>query len=407
MLNRSIIALATLTALTVASLQAHAGTTRWVRFIATELESVPTPVPTNPPSTIDALLQSKIFASRNGNYWASQVFTLQNGVTSRAVISGTRTGIDFALARGQTMPGLNVAFESSAVGFDVEAFVNNRGDVSISGNLVPSTLDECIVLYKRSDQSYAFVAREGSPIPGIAGETFGGGLDQRALLDNGRVLFRDGSTTGSLPASADEFIFLSGGDSDPFASIVQGGVLVPTGQSIQPNVVLTDVELGYGINSDGTQYIARGFLGRAAPNVVVVRNGAIVLEQGQPLPGAPVPTPEFSTALAITDAGMGPSGDWYIAGRALPTGTGMPTAPWLIFNGQIIFTADNDYPGGLPGDRVTSITSVNITTRGDLHYTVSSGTRYVSMVHPPRWPALRRDAVGRSHRFQQQRRPLR
>ncbi|MCU0688891.1 MAG: hypothetical protein MUE97_04015 [Phycisphaerales bacterium] len=359
---------------------AWAGSTPWVRFIATEVETSPTALATVPPSTIDALLQSRIFGSRNGQYWASQVITLQNATTSRAVVSGTRTGIDFALGRLQTMPGLDAAFEASAVGLDVEALVNDAGDIAISGNLVPTTLDECIVLYRRSNQTYSFVAREGSAIPGIAGESFGGGIDQRTLLNDGRVLFRDSATTGNLPSSQDEFIFLSAGPTQPFTTIAQGGVLVPTGQSIQPNVVLLDVELGYGVNDDATQYIVRGILNRASPNVVVVRNGAIELEVGQPLPGVGTPTPPFSTAVSITDAGMGPSGDWYIAGRGLSGG-----APWLVFNGRVIFTSDGDFPGGVPGERVSAITNVNITTRGDLHYTVRAGSpsRDFSVVIPP------------------------
>jgi hypothetical protein len=354
---------------------AWAGSTPWVRFIATELESTPTGLPTVPPSTIDALLQSRISTSRNGQYWAAQVITLQNAATSRAVISGTRSGtIDFALGRLQTMPGLGVAFESSASGFDAEVLVNDSGDVSISGNLVPTTADEAIVLYRRSTQTYSFVAREGSAIPGVVGETFGGSLDQRTLLNNGRVVFRDSGTTGPLGGNFDEFVFLSASAdaSVPFASVVQSGVLVPPGQSIAPSVPLNDIELGYGVSDDGTKYIARGILGRAAPNVAVVVNGAIALEQGQALPGAPVPTPELSTALAMTDAGMGPSGDWYITGRALPTGTGLPTAPWLVFNNRIIFTADNDFPGGLPGERVNAVNGISITTRGDLFYSVST-----------------------------------
>jgi hypothetical protein len=350
-----------------------AGPSPWVRFIATELESEATSLATIPPSTIDALLQAKISTSNNGQYWAAEVITLQNAVTGRAAISGTRNGIDFALHRLQNIPGLNVAFEASASGIDPIVLVNNAGDISISGNLTSSTTtDEAIILYRRSDQQYSFVAREGSPIPGFVGESFGGGLDQRTLTENGRVLFRDSATVGSLPAAQDEFLFLGGTNGTGFTTIAQGGVLTPTGQSIQPNVVMPDIELGYACSDDGQNYITRGILQRTAPNVVAVRNGAVVMEQGQALPGAAVPTPEFSTALAITDSGMGPSGDWYVAGRALPTGTGLPTAPWLVFNNRIIYSADADFPGGLPGERVSNLNGISITTRGDLFYSIST-----------------------------------
>ncbi|HLP84992.1 MAG TPA: hypothetical protein VK157_11640 [Phycisphaerales bacterium] len=356
---------ALLITLAATSTSALAQTQSFLRFIATELESQPTPLPTVPPSTTDALLQSKLFVSPNGQYWASVFITLENGVTSRAVVSGTRTGIDFALARGQNIPGLNVAFESSASGLDTEVLVNDNGDISISGNLVPTTADEAIILYKRSDQTFSFIAREGSPIPGIAGESFGGGLDQRQLLPDGRVVFRDGSTTGALAAAVDEFIFVGGPNGAGFAPIIQGGVTTPTNQSAGGTAILTDVELGYGFFPQTNTWITRGILQRTAPNVVLVRNGAVVLEAGQPLPGAPTPTPDFSTAFSITDAGMGPGGDWWATGRST---SGGPV--WLVANGQIVFTSDNDFPGGDPGERVSSLTSVNFTSRGDLQFAV-------------------------------------
>jgi hypothetical protein len=368
-----------LIALSLASAPALAQTQTFLRFIATELESQPTPLPTVPPSTTDALLQSKIFVSPNGQYWASVFITLENGVTNRAVVSGTRNGIDFALARGQNIPGLNVAFEGSAVGLDTEALVNDNGDISISGNLVPTTADEAIILYKRADQTFSFVAREGSPIPGVAGESFGGGLDQRQLLPDGRVVFRDGSTTGGLAASVDEFIFVGGPNGQGFAPIIQGGVTTPTNQSAGGTAILTDVELGYGFSPQTNTWITRGILQRTAPNVVLVRNGAVVLEAGQPLPGAPTPTPEFSTAFSITDAGMGPGGDWWATGRST---SGGPV--WLVANGQTVFTSDNDFPGGDPGERISSLTSVNFTTRGDLQFTVFTNfARALVIVIPP------------------------
>jgi hypothetical protein len=277
------------------------------------------------------------------------------------------------------MPPLGVAFEASASGLDTEVLVNNAGDVSISGNLQLTTTnnDEAIVLYRRSDQTYSFIAREGSPIPGLTGENYGGSLDQKTLFNDGRLLYRDTGTVGSLPSAQDEFLFIAGANGSGHQRFAQAGVLVPTGQTGTP-VALQNLQLGYGATPDGSQYITRAILTRPAPNVVAIRNGAIQLELGQALPGAAVPTPAFSTAVTITDAGMGPSGDWWISGRGITGG-----APWLIANGQIVFTSDADFPGGLPGERVSNIASVNFTTRGDLCYTVSTGTgRSAAIVLP-------------------------
>ena len=374
--HRSLTRAAALVALVggMSATAAVAGSGQWVRFLATELETEPTSLATLPPSTIDALLQARISTSPSGEYWAAEVITRESGtVTNRAAISGTRAGIDFSLARLQNIPGLNVAFEASASGIDSTVLVNDSGAISISGNLTgPTSTDEAIILFRRDTQQYAFVAREGSPIPGIAGESFGPSLDQRTLTSDGRVLFRDGQTSGPIPSTQDEFLFLGGVGGAGFTSLAQGGVLVPTGQSVQPNVVMPDIELGFGVSDDGQNYILRGILASPASRVVAVRNGQVLLEQGQGLPGSTTPPPELSTALAITDAGMGPGGDWYIVGRSLPTGTGSTTAPWLIFNGQVIFNGDTDFPGGLPGERVNSISGVNITTRGDLFYSVST-----------------------------------
>jgi hypothetical protein len=382
-MSQTRIVLAAAVCLAVAGSSASAQ--QYLRFIATELESQPTPLPTVPPSVTDALLQAKVFGSPNGNYWTAQFITLVNGVTSRAIVSGTRTGIDFALAREQVMPGLNVAFETSAVGIETETFVNNAGDVSISGNLVGSTADEAIVLYKRSDQTFSFIAREGSPIPGIAGENFGGSLDHRQLLSDGRVIFRDTATSGSLPSAEDEFIFSGGPNGAGFQSLYQGGVTVPAGQSNEGTAILSDVELGYGQSEDGSVKLVRGILFRAAPNVVVVRNNVVVVEQGQPLPGAISPTPEFSTAFSISDAGVGPGGHWWATGRST---SGGPS--WLVANGQIVFTADGDFPGGDLGERVSGITQVNFTTDGTLCYSIFTNlARYLTVVIPPSGPAFR------------------
>jgi hypothetical protein len=362
----------------------HAQTQPWVRFLATELEVQETPLATVPPSTTTALLQSRISSSPSGNYWSSVFITSQDGNLRRAVVSGTRSGIDFSLGQLQTIPGINEAFESSAVGLDMDAYVNDAGDIAMSGNFVPTTNDEAIVLYRRSNQTYSLIAREGSPIPGIPGESFGGGLDQRQLLSDGRVVFRDGSTTGGLASSVDEFIFAGGPAGASFAPLYQGGVTVATGLADGTNLVISDVENGYGASNDGQFKLSRVILQRAAPNVALLVNNQVVLEQGQPLPGSPTPTPEFSTAVTISDAGMNARGDWWATGRGLTGG-----APWMVRNGQVIYTSDGGFPGGAIGEKISSVAGVNITSDGTLHFSaLTSFTRYVVVVVPPNQPGF-------------------
>jgi hypothetical protein len=375
---RSFCPLACLVLAGTAASVASAQPATYLRFIATEFESQPSALPTTPPTVIDALLQAKLSVSPNGQYWAAQVFNLDGVTTRRAAVSGTRTGIDWALQQTQVMPGLNEAFETSAVGIDTEVLVNNAGDVSISGNLVPATADECIVLYKRSNQTYSYVAREGSPIPGIAGESFGGGLDQRQLLADGRVVFRDGSTSGALASAVDEFIFVGGPGGAGFAPLLQGGVTSPTGLAGGASLLLTDVEPAYGFAENGSAYVSRGIVLRAAPNVVVVRNGAVVLEAGQPLPGASLPAaPNRTISTISTTGGVGPNGDWW------NTGATVAGPSYLVANGQTIYTGDADFPGGDPGERVSSLVSGNFTSAGDFSFTVTTGlARTLSIVIP-------------------------
>ncbi len=349
--------------MTAAGLTVPAAGQAVVRVLVTELESSPTILPTNPPTAVEALLQSKLGISPNGQYWICEVFNGDSsmGISSDAVIWGNRTGVLRGISRNQVLPGLNLSFEGAPWGFDARQLISNTGDVSISGSLNgANTNDECIIRYSAATDTFSITAREGDLIGGLSDERFGSDFEQRTFLSDGRVAFSSISTSGSLPAFQDDFVFLSGAT----PQIVAQAGSFPPGQAGVPPLDVNALATQFATNATGTRHIAIGLLNRTADRKVVLVDGTVVLEQGQPLPG---PAGPFSTAVNIDDVTMGPGGHWAAWGRGASTGS-----PWLVANGQRIFVAGEDFPGGLPGEVVSGIGSVNFTTRGDLCFMVQT-----------------------------------
>lgn len=342
----------------------------YIRPLVSELESNPSILPTNPPTEVQALLQAKISASRTGRYWTAEVFNGNGAITSDALIAGTQRQIYFALSRGQNIPGLNVATDAGPSGIDSRQLITNAGDISMSVNLVGNTNDEAIIRFTRATNAFEFTAREGSPIPGIAGEFFGGDMEQRELLSDGRVVFYNSATTGALPSSSDDFIFVQG---SPVGVVVQTG-FTPANQAGTP-VPIQSIRDEFATSADGSQSIYLANLNLTANSQVAVLNGSVVLQQGQTLPGTPG---EFNVAARLTDVRMSPGGRWAVWGRGSDTG-----AEWLVVDGVRIFGAEDDLPGALSGERINTIFDLGFTTRGDLWFVALTSTfRYVVIVVP-------------------------
>lgn len=284
------------------------------------------------------------------------------------LVSGTPQGITRAVADGDSLPGLGLAFDR----LPDSLAINDRGVLAFSMTaLGASTADrQLIARYRPSTALYDTVARQDQPIPGLGlavpgaeGERYGTSLTVGTVLRNGQVGFVAQSTSGSLDTLQDEFVLLG---TDPVRVAAQAGVLVPGGQAGGGNAVLGNLERHASASADGRRQILWGQLDTPDTPDVVVVNGQVVLQEGQPVPGLQ------GTVFAPT-VQMFSRGDW------TARGTSTAGERYLIVNGVLRVVSGRTLPGLWLDGPVQSVESAALSSRGDLAYAVTSdlGTPYI------------------------------
>jgi hypothetical protein len=144
------------------------------------------------------------------------------------------------------------------------------------------------------------------------------------------------------PVSDGTFSNLSGIIGGSGTSVLAvSGTTVPTGQLGGATDPLLSIDQGtpsnYGASADGLHRIFRGTLNNAAQDVVAVKDGAVVLQKGMTLGTL------AGTVSAITQVTMEPNGDWYARGTNT---SGSTTQAWVVRNGAVLAAqGDPLFPG--------------------------------------------------------------
>lgn len=276
---------------------------------------------------------SKPFVSPDGSRWALRAFNN----------TGSTTDDEF-LFSGSGLAGTTVVRENFSTGllsgevwntFDEKIGIDNSGNIAFSNNTsAATTQDELVARYNAATNDFTPVAREGNTADPIPGATYGLAISTANITADGRVFYLGSSLTG-VPTANNAALFGNSGGS----VVAQKGITIPGGASAPWELFDTD---DFRINSDGTQYLAKGDLTGTTNDDVLVRNGTVVMQEGSVIPGSTFTSPIASAFAA--DIFMSATADWMVRG------SNADTIDWATYNGAVIAVTDNAVPGGMPGE---------------------------------------------------------
>jgi len=282
---------------------------------------------------------SRIFASADGNQllmsWDTDLATSNDlvlfvhnaGTNAGTVVSQENLSPEIPSAQGSDVtPPPYFPFS-----YDTSYGINNAGSIAFSGidNRSGTANDGYVVIGPASPAT--LIAQEATtPVPSIAGATFGSTNDNPHISTAGTAAFYHNMT--GLTTSTDTAIFKDNGNT----VVLHEGNSVPTGQSggttFFVGTISTGIAVGPQFSADHAHYIARTTL-QGSPttsDVVVIVDGAVVVQEGTALPdfASPVGTTIHSTH-------MGPNGDWMVSGP------NVDTVDWVIRNGAVVAATDS------------------------------------------------------------------
>jgi hypothetical protein len=344
-----------LAAISIALLVAASGTA-WGQvpraILTTEAGNPLTVIPGSGGILVSSFTQSQIGLSANGSHWTMTVNATGQPTTNDTIhLGGTSATVTRVFPENTIIPG----------GFVFTGRPNSQVAINDSGVMgfkvtttAPAASNEMVLRYNL-DNSIDIVAREGFAIPNIAGENFGVVMDSTNILNDGRVSFRTTSTSGALPSSQDDFIFLSGPPSQ--STLIQVGVPpIPTGQAGGLTDLLVSVNDESYVSSDGTQILIDGTVGTTRAIIV---NNAVKMQVGVPITGL---GGELPVASLVDEARMFAGGDWSA------WGTGAGGTAFLIINDALYAKEGDPVPGGLVGETLVSFGYMHMNSLGDIAY---------------------------------------
>jgi hypothetical protein len=254
----------------------------------------------------------RVFGSKEGQ-WILSALT-DRPTTQDEIILVNET---FKIAEGDVAPWA----PAETVGLiDTRLFINDAGEWVFATNSSAATADEYVV--KVVGTTYTAAAREGDPVPGIAGATWGATLETPVITSTGTVGFSSDTLLG-VPTTEDEVLVLG------TTILGREGITVPTGQlgtEFWENFDLDD----YWISADGAHWLAQGDLtGATATDGVVVVDGGVVVQEGVVLPGSGFPEPVDLTG--IVGVHMDAAGNWLVRGN-----NDVTEQDWVYRNGAVV-----------------------------------------------------------------------
>jgi len=196
---------------------------------------------------------------------------------------------------------------------DRRCSINGRGDLVFATNTSANALDDYLPV-RWASGAWEVAAREGGAVPGLVQATLDDAIDSPLLLDDGRVGYAADGIDGVGSASEDEVLVLGAG------LLLQEGVSVPPGQANNGSHPLENLDLGdFWAATDGSSWLVLGDLaGPTGEDDVVLVDGAVVLQEGAPVPGSGFAEPIATNG--IHGASMDGGGRWFARGSNAQTG---------------------------------------------------------------------------------------
>jgi len=204
--------------------------------------------------------------------------------------------------------------------------INDAGEYCFSFDTdVVLALDEFIV---KGDGlgGFTVIAREGSQVDGAPLGWLNGFLNSPVITNAGAVGYESDSVDNTPGGIADDNVIMLG-----TTVLIQKGVTVPTGQAGGGTFAWEDFDFeDFWTSADGVHYLLQGDLnsGEFLLDDIVVVDGAVVLQEGSPIPGGPADVIDQNGLLSVF---MSHSGDWMADGDFDVT-----DQDWVVYNGNIV-----------------------------------------------------------------------
>lgn len=190
--------------------------------------------------------------------------------------------------------------------------VNNDGKIAIANDTAGSTTtDETIIRYDGLG-AFSLIAQEDSVVPFFTteGYRYDSSMDSPQINSAGDVSFRLDDLLNAA-STEDEAIIGSSGNS----VVAREGIDIPAGQAGGGTLAWENFDADkFWTDATGANWLAQGDLTGSTDDDVLVVNGTVVLQQGQPVAGLTGTVSEPSTSAGIIFPRMFSNGDWSCRG---------------------------------------------------------------------------------------------
>lgn len=255
----------------------------------------------------------RIFVSPNGNY----VFSAQTSFPNSEVLisNGALIALEGTFAPWTITENMG--------GFDTKLGINDAGTIVFANNTSGgATENDEYIVQRTAGGVFTAVAKEGdSASPPLPGLTWGGNLNSPVISSGGGVGFIVAGLGNATTATNAALIFNN-------TLLAQKGTTIPTGQVGNEFLENFDTD-DFWINEDGSHYLVSGDLtGDTGSDDVVVVDGAVVLQEGNIIPGSGFVQP--IDINGIVNVHMDPAGNWFARGN------NEDEQDWVVRNGVVI-----------------------------------------------------------------------
>jgi hypothetical protein len=253
-------------------------------------------------------------AETNGNWILSALTNRPVAIDEVILVNGAlglAEGDAAAWAPGETVGPI-----------DTHLAINDAGDWGFVTNTEGgvTTADEYVV--RTTGPVLSAAAREGDPVPGLAGAAWGATLESVSLTTTGTVGLCGDGLTGTA-AGQNEVIAHNG------TVLAQAGVTAPAGQIGTETWENFGVE-DFWVSPDGNTWMAQGDLsGATATDAVVAVNGTVRVQEGVVLPGSGFVEPV--DLAGIVGSHLDAGGHWFVRGN-----NDVTEQDWVYRDGAVI-----------------------------------------------------------------------
>lgn len=250
-------------------------------------------IPSSPTSDVPGL-SSKFISfdrpnpSQNGRRWIS-VASIDSGDTATDNVLLIGDGAQAIVAAREGVTDIEDGRVPGGLTGDRRGSIRNDGVWSYSFDLSGFTTDDRYVV-RGQGQAFSLVFREGEPIVGISGASWGQSINEAHILNDDSISVR--ATLAGVPTTMDTGLFRR----DPsglVSTLAREQTNTPSGQTGTPQLINSFGFNSFSQSADGATWTARASLvGAAATNEVLLKNDQVIVQEGVTIAGlaAPVQT---------------------------------------------------------------------------------------------------------------------